>query len=314
MLVDQLIERSESVTLEFTEALEFEFVGHPVFSWSLDEYQHSMPVEWDAFDEFLNILHIPIKYAKRCLESIGGIEIAKANINFWIKQQHGFSLLLQDGMVQQIIEGDRIFVPGVLVNDVVVEKVPGAQVAHYLIEEDTFHAVYVGPQELSFKHAEHPYKLGIRVLYSDCFAVTPHFDGVLYAEKTGAMYCWPVQQRKFRTVNITKQQFYMQIEEFVALALEQITDDVLPALEEVHADAVDPIDFVYRLCSELRINRTIRDQVAAHVNQWALSDEAGVIRLMERISAYCNSGELDFDTARDIQVALTNWVIERSFK
>lgn len=314
MLVDILEERFESVEfVEVDNSITFSF--YDGFIWVTTE-SGKYEVSDSAFEALLNFLRIPIKYIERCREDSEGVDLAMKNVNFWISQKEKFSMLVDDHLVTQIFDGNRLYVPGIKINDMICDIIDNVKIVDYVVKDDLFHAVYVSDTPVEFGGVSH--KLGLRVLYSDCFNVTPRFDGVLYDESTGAMYCWPVQGRKFRAASTTISQVMDQVDDFIGTAMDEMKEKLEPALSDLrsreHVTLIDSERFVHSLVSELRMNKKQEAELLKNM-------PTPMMTLMEIIEALCactakmeDFEYIDLSNARDIQVACSMYLVKDDFK
>jgi hypothetical protein len=313
MLVDHLEDRFESIEfVEVDNSIRFTFVGEDIF---VGTEEGSYLVTPPAFDALLNFLRIPIKYIERCRDSQEGIGLAIQNVNFWIQQQVKFSLLLEDKIVTQIFDGNRLYVPGIKINDMICDLIEDVKVVDYSIEGDLFHAVYVS--ETPFVYGDIKLKQGLRALYSDCFNVTPRFDAVLYDEETGAMYCWPVQGRKFRAASTTISQVMDQVDDFICTAVDEMDSQLAPAIEAMHTGdhtLIDSEAFVHSLVSELRMNKKQEAELVALMPTPMMPLREILEALCSATAAQANFEFIDLLNARDIQVACSMYMVKGDFK
>jgi hypothetical protein len=316
-LIDRLEERAEKVLIEETpEKVRAEYING---QWHLYLDDALAPVTKNAMDTLLNLLRIPIRYIDRCIDG-QGVFLAESSINYWIEKHGKLSFLteyLDDEAdypaVTQVFSEKRIYIPGVRVNDLIVEKLGDCNIHSFSIEDDIYNAVYLLDEEVTINGD--PYQIGVRVLYSDCFTITPRFDGVLYEKHFGGMLTWPTLGRKFRVAQNTVSQIIEQIQEFVDLSLNGLKENVVPALEGFdNSLLVDAEKFITRLCNDLRLNKKVRAELLA---ECTLTPNHFPLELIVSISAYAAKGEyenLDTAMAREIQLALSNYVVKGSFK
>lgn len=312
MLVDILEERFEKIEfVEVDNSIRFTFAMGDIF---VGTGEGSYLVTPPAFDALLNFLRIPIKYIERCREDQEGIGLAIQNVNFWIQKQQRFSLLLDDKVVTQIFDGNRLYVPGIKINDMVCELIDDVKVVDYVVQDDLFSAVYVS--ETPVIYGDVKLQPGLRVLYSDCFNVTPRFDGVLYDEESGAMYCWPVQGRKFRAASTTISQVMDQVDDFISTAQEEMREKLVPAIQggKEHVGLIDAWKFLHGLVAELRMNKKQEAELLPYLSTPSMP-------LHEIIEALCaatakpdNFEFIDLSNARDIQVACSMYLVKGDFK
>jgi hypothetical protein len=275
----------------------------------------------DALDTLLNLLRIPIKYIKRCTEEEGGVWLAEKSVNYWIRKYGDLSFLVQDRgeefpLITQVFPGKRMYLPGDKVNDLIIEYLDGeVNIASFVVVDDVFNALYLTDREIEVDGGKA--LLGVRVLYSDCFTITPRFDGVLYEPETGATFCWPTVGRKFRVASNTLHQIMEQIEEFLDLSIDGLNENLIPALQssaDRYPKLIEADGFLTRLCADLRLSQKVKQELAAMfkmVNYMPME-------LVRDVAAYTTSIEdsdnIDLNVARDIQIALSNYIVRGSFK
>ncbi len=116
----------------------------------------------------------------------------------------------------------------------------------------------------------------------------------------------PVRDRKFRVADKDLSSFLDQVDEFCDLAMEGINEE-LPQVFD-YSTSLLAFEFINNLCSELRLNRKIANQ---------LKDiPTSKINLIPSLLAAIFAGQIDIDmeTARNLQIAITNYIIEGRFK
>lgn len=313
-LIDKLEERSDAVKLyESVDKVQAQCDSYR--NWWLHLDGVAFPITDDAFDTLLNLLRIPIKYIKRCTDEDGST-LAERSVNYWLEKCGDLSFLVSqvDGVaeyaVTQVFPGKRLYLPSVKVNDLIIEYLGGdVQVQSFIIEDDIFNAVYLTQETID------DMRLGVRVLFSDCFTITPRFDGVLCSDD-GALLCWPTLGRKFRVANNTIPQVVDQIQEFLDLSLDGLRETIVPALRNFEDNSlVNGESFVIRLCNDLRLSRKVKDELTENCVPYPDYD---VVEVIHSIAGYTAkvSGDttISVSTARDIQVALSNYIVKGSFK
>lgn len=318
-LIDQLEERTDRVRIEETpDEIRAEYIDK-ISGWGLYLDGALAPITKSALDTLLNLLRIPIKYIERCVDE-GAFHLAATSINFWLQKAGKLSFLTESiegvsevPVITQVFSGKRIYLPAVRVNDLIVERLGDCDIHSYSVHDDVYNAVYLLNNEVVV--SGEPYQIGVRVLYSDCFSITPRFDGVLYSKNYGALFTWPTLGRKFRVASNTVPQIVDQIGEFVELSLEGLKENVLVALElaEEQEKLIDARAFITRLTNDLRMNKKQREEL---IENCTLTPNHFPRELVIKLAAYTAKGGENFDLAdaRDIQLAVTNWIVKGSFK
>jgi hypothetical protein len=310
-LIDALETRSDSVKI-FEGIQTIESLYDDEWNLLLDGAEY--PIDKDALDTLLNLLRIPIKYVERCVEDVdAGAFLAQESINYWLTKFGDISFLVEDQRITQVFPGKRLYLPGVEVNDLIIEYLMGdVRVLDFVVEDDVFNAVYLTQEKVEVDGRT--LTLGVRVLYSDCFTITPRFDGVV-VDEDGAVLGWPTLRRKFRVASNTIPQVRDQIEEFLALSLEGLRDTLIPSLmtlQDRHDKLIDTEKFITRLCNDLRLSKKVKDELYGlfempnnfpHEIVWKLAQHTA--RPTENI---------DLAMGRNIQIALSNWVVGNEFK
>jgi hypothetical protein len=332
-LIDCLEQRADSIRLiESVEDIKARFYdGNLILSLNGAEY----PVLDVALDTFLNLLRIPIKYIYRCIEH-GGVDLAEYSVNYWVERYGDFSFLIElvdeTPTVTQVFTGRGLYLPSVKVNDLIIDYLGNdVSIKSFYVEEDTFEALYVTGKKwtcvvdstLNGKQLNSlTFRYGVRVLYSDCFTITPRFDGILVEEDTGAVLGVPTKGRKFRVASNTIPQVLSQIEDFIDLSLgglDRLTNSFYnfagqnQTLEMQNLLQAD--DFVSRLCSDLRLSRKVYLEL---MDQFTLPNNTGIDIVM-LLASYTsmNTSDSDFISvgiARDIQMALSSYIMRGTFK
>lgn len=316
LLIDALEERHDEVRLVENGSSSIE-AKYEDGKWWLKIDGALYPLTKGAFDALMNLLRIPIKYIQRCVDE-DGVFLAESSINYWLSKNDFFSFLvgMQDGepAITQVFPGSRLYIPGVKVNDFIFEYLGDAQVHSFSVKEDVFNAVYITDKSVDVGNNKYHY--GVRVLYSDCFKITPRFDGVLVSlEKDGATLAYPTTKRKFRVAGSTITGVFDQIEEFLDLSLGGLSDKLVPAFQEMSGDStlISVESFVGQLCAELRLSRKANSEIESAFKYLNYP----LVEMVEIVCAWAaghDNSVVDMESARDVQIAACNYVIERKFK
>lgn len=313
-LIDALDNRSDSVRLvESVGQVEANCDDENAWWLILDGAAYS--VSEDALDTLLNLLRIPIKYIKRCMEEEGN-DLAERSVNYWLDKYGDLSFLVENLEVTQVFPGKRLYLPGLQVNDLIVDYYKGGVEIHsYAVNDDVFTALYLTSEKVWVEGRE--MALGVSVLYSDCFNITPRFDGVLVADN-GATLGWPTIGRKFRVASNTIPQVVDQIEEFLDLSISGLKNTLIPALAEFsenHYMLIDAEKFFTRLCNDLRLSKRVRDELIHNCsktpNHMPLELVWGAAEYLALPDSWQN---IDVGMARDIQIAMSYYVVSEDFK
>jgi len=327
-LIDVLESRSDSVLIvDSPEKVEAHYRGQ--WEFTLDDADYD--ITEDALNTLLNLLRIPIKYITRCVEEeeeasehTYGMVLAENSINYWLEKYGDVSFLVTNSgdtkTITQVFGGRKLYIPGVKINDLIFEylgrKSKNVAVMNYTASDDMFGAVYITDEVYDILGGK--CNLGVRVLYSDCFAITPRFDGVLVRADDQALVAFPTTGRKFRVAGSNIPIVFDQIEEFLDLSVDGLRETLIPALERI-ADRSDQIlhhksDVIDRLCAELRVSKKIKDEV----NEWFEMENYFHDEMVSIIAQKTNNlpedSNIDVELARSIQIAMTNFVLRRSFK
>ena len=325
-LIDELERRSDAIKIvESVEICEANYDDEGNWWLILDGADYGITEE--AFDNLLNLLRIPIKYIKRCVEDEGTM-LAIASINYWLSKYnakpepvegelsgpHGLSFLVSHNgewpEITQVFPGKRLFIPGVKVNDLIFDYLDGdVEIINYNTEDDVFNAVYLTKRKYEIDGTW--YHFGVRVLYSDCFKITPRFDGVLYSKGKKSLFAYPTTGRKFRVAGSTIPQVFEQIEEFLDLSIEGLNISLLPSLKTLAHDTVEKnvSSVINNMCAEMRFSKKIKDEVSS----WFGNVYETLFRVAEVIGTKTNAME-DVELAREIQIAMTHYICNGSFK
>ena len=320
-LIDALEVRSDSVKI-VEGAEEIQAQCDDSGSWSMVVDGASYSITDGAFDTLMNHLRIPIKYIHRCTDD-DGRWLAEQSINYWLAKYGDFSFLIEDLTVTQVFPGKRLYLPGVRVNDLIIDYLNGdVTVQSFAVKDDVFNAVYITEDTVEVLGKK--LNLGVRVLYSDCFVITPRFDGVIYDKETGSLLGWPTLGRKFRVASNTIPQVVDQIEEFIDLSLEGLRNTLIPALEQFGFNEFREKDhrlvaadqFISRLCNDLRYSRKVRDEL---IKNCTVTPNHLPLEIVEGIGAYTTKdrgaeSHIDLGMARDLQIALSYYIVRGTFK
>lgn len=274
-------------------------------------------VDDEAFKKFLNHIRIPTKYIERCMQDEDGRRLAEETINYWLQHNESFNFLLNDDMIEQIFPCSNAYLPGVKVNDFIIDIFDGdIHIRNHTTDGDMFSATYL--TEIMVTIGEWEFQVGVRVLYSDCFNITPRFDGVLFERNTNALLSFPTLGRKFRVASATIDQLLDQIADFIQLSVDGIKDILCPAVKrEIEAPHKEkPSVFIRRLCSDLRYSKKVQEELK---NQFPTPDEEEEVMSIV-LGIATNLVDADFDhidevMKRNISIALSHRIVTgESFK
>lgn len=318
LLIDALEERTDTVKLvEGVESIIASYMG----GWQFELDGALYYITESALDNLLNLLRIPIKYIDRCVEEEGHF-LAESSINYWLEKYGDLSFLVQNGVegyvempcITQVFPGKSLYIPGVKVNDFIFDYLGDASVSSFIIEDDVFNAVYLTDQTIELDGETFNY--GVRVLYSDCFSITPRFDGVL-CSGSGVLLAYPTTGRKFRVAGSTIPQVFEQIEEFLDLSIDGLNEHLIPSfngMEETDVKLLPAEKFVAMLCADLRLSKKIQNEMNGwfEMSNYFLRE---MVKIMGRQTASLPEGShINVELARDIQIALASYITSGSFK
>lgn len=319
-LIDVLETRSDAVRI-YEGADKVRFQCDESGDWWAEIDGASYSITESAFNTLLNLLRIPIKYIQRCSEDPGGMMLAESSVNYWLEKYGDISFLIEYAadqdvlpVVSQVFPGKRLYLPGVQVNDLIFDYLNGeVSVQAFDVEDDVFNAVYLTEEVVTINGEE--YKLGVRVLYSDCFTITPRFDGVIYSE-SGGLLGWPTKGRKFRVASNTIPQVIEQIEEFLDLSLEGLRESLLPSLQKWESDKlIDAEQLIVRLCNDMRYARKVAQELIDNCTETPNHMPHEIVWNIAKYTANLpEDSHIDIGMARDIQIAMSNWIVKESFK
>jgi hypothetical protein len=317
LLIDALEKRTDTTRLvEGANKIEANYSD----GWTVTIDGAMYYITGEAFDNLLNLLRVPIKYIRRCVEDEGKF-LAEASINYWLEKYGDLSFLIAqhvEGYVEmpcitQVFPGKSLYIPGVKVNDFIFDYIGNASVRSFIIDDDVFNAVYVTDQTIDLLNETFNY--GIRVLYSDCFKITPRFDGVL-CSKEGSLLAYPTTGRKFRVAGSNIPQVFEQIEEFLDLSIDGLNEHLIPKLQTItedHPTNVFVDGFLTRLCAELRLSKKIQVEMGGWF-QYTNQPLGEIILIIGKRTAELENSHIDVEMARDIQIAISHYISRGKFK
>lgn len=273
----------------------------------------SYPVSLAAIDTLLNMVKVPIKYFWRVAEVDNFL--AQQNINLWLKDAEDVGGLIHQDKIVQFFDSRRLFLPASLVRQTVGIHLG---VDDRLIFDTMDGETYVGT--FPIPHSQHQLfdgssvHLYIRILFSDCFEIVPRIDLAVTYDKTFESFYVPVKGRKLRISGQGPSQVLNQITEFVDLVMEQGMKEFLPALDDAikSGGEINPLKFNLDLCNHLRLSRKI--------GSWLIDDiEPGdrvsfLKQVGSRLMPEVRPDMIDLQTARLIEIAISNYLIAGNFK
>lgn len=308
-LVDELEKREEEVRV-LPQYRDYSFVYEPDAGWCLKFDTTRYAFHEEAWNTLMNKLRIPIKYVERLVLTSEGQNIAQQCVEHAVGDNRFLYLEDRDGSITQVFSDSHLFLPGIKVNDFIFDIFESdLEVYSYSIDGDIFEAVYLTDKTRKVEDAE--YRIGVRVLFSDCFTITPRFDGVVCDPETGAIISHPTVGRKFRVADTSIDAIYEQIAQFTELSVEGALNNLVPALENFYP--ADSGEFIANLCIELRYSKKVLAELEGYTD--VLSDDR--VSLAKAMSAYVERNTFDNITVsmkRDISVALGNYLMNGRFK
>lgn len=309
LLVDELEKREEEVRV-LPQYKDYGFV-YTDFGWCLNLEDIHYRFSGDAWNTLMNKLRIPIKYIERLVLTEDGARLAEDCVRHAVKGNDFLFLENDEGVISQVFSESHLFLPGIKVNDYIFDIFESDLTVHsYDIDGDIFEAVYLTDKVRTVDDTE--YRIGVRVLYSDCFTITPRFDGVVCDLETGAIISHPTVGRKFRVADTSIDQIYEQIAQFTELSVDGALNNLVPALSET-PHSRESFYFIENLCIELRYSKKVLNELKGYTE--FLSDD--VISLAKALSAYVENNTFENITVgmkRDISVALGNYLMHKRFK
>lgn len=320
-LIDALEERSDSVKIIASpESVEVDFTES---EWQvIINDGDRLGITDDALGSLLNFLKIPIKYIQRCTEEEDdfGVDVAIRSVNYWLSKAPAVSFLSWDSVITQVFAGKKLYIPGTKVNDLIFDFFSKAgrevEVFSYFTNADIFEAVYLTDEV--YEVGSDTFRLGVRVMYSDCFTITPRFDGVLISEDN-ALIAFPVQRRKFRVAGSNIPLVMDQIEEFLDLSIHGLREDLIPAMANLFAGGgvVSVPKTVDRLCADLRVSLRIKNEILGWFDMslgYEFTETDLIKTITSRTSSLGSDSSINMELSRRIQVALTSYIMTQSFK
>lgn len=313
-LIDQLEDRYDRVKL--MERITDASVRYEDGDWYITIDGGEYGINAEAMNSLLSILKVPIKYAWRFAESsaLG----AETMVNFWLEESGEIGYLIEGLVVTQVFAGGGMYIPGVKINDLIFDYLKGEVSVHsFYAEADVFSAIYLSDKCIDI--AGGSWQVGIRVLYSDCFSITPRFDGVLCSEDTGATLAWPTMKRKFRVASNTYPQVFSQVEEFIDVSIDGMMSELVRSLRENWEGMTEQVvvadTLIFRLCTELRLSRKIGDEILEFSGVSTLPPLTDFAKSVTRYLMNLKPDScISVEVARDIQVAVSKFLVGKSFK
>lgn len=312
-LIDRLEERADSVSL-------MEGVTHARVQWDdasfndwaivigLQGVGEFHPITEDAWITLLNHLKVPTKLIKRMSGDVKGRAIATEVIDYHFFDRE-FSYLVEEiddvNVITQVFDVNGTYMPMVNVNDLVFDVIGySASVDPYncVVEGDKFYATYISDEKVRI--GGNDYNIGVSVHYSDCFTVTPRFDGVLILD--GATVAFPIEGRKFRVAGNTIAEINVQIRDFIALALDSVREGA-SKMDKGHGLDLYTLVPVEKTVTALFSRHRISDKVGQ-----ALIDKAPTPNISgnEFVDLLGSASTDDFttDIVRAVRIALGDWL------
>lgn len=314
-LIDVLEQRSDN--LKLIESVEGASLSCDEDGWKIfiDEGEEYL-ISDHAIKELLNLIGIPIKYILRCVSS-GSHVLAAVNANYWLSQSGEISLLVSTSSGEDIVEqfylGKRLYIPGERINDLIIEHFNHEIEVHsFIVDRDKMNAIYVTDETISISGEEtRDFKLGVKVLFSDCFTTPPRFDGALIDVKTGAVYIYPILGKKLRIANSTAPQVLLQIEDLMRNSLIGLKERFINSLTNLYArkDTIKARSFVRNLVLVLRLSELNQAEILGWFNDpddlMYISDIIDIISVKTALP----TGSLSMESARDIQIGISEFIL-----
>lgn len=267
-------------------------------------------------DALLNQLKIPMKYFYRMASK--NIKLAEDQFNFWVKDLKDMAAVIEDGTITQVYDSRRAFVPVRTVDQAICSQFGidrNRVISNY--DGEYYIGVYPIPDFQVALQDGSTATTAIRIIYSDCFSITPRLDSVLTVDGSFDNFYYPINGRKFRVANAEHTQIINQIIEFASIVNFQLKNDFIPALNtsmETMNEAA-PIFFVKRMCSDLRLSKKIGAELLEGIDVTVMHCHHDLVRkISNNLLPEVRSESIDVLLAREIEIALGRSLVRGSFK
>jgi hypothetical protein len=262
----------------------------------LDILGKKFTVNFDAKNELLNIVKIPIKYIDRLAKFDN--DLASKSVNLFI-QNNPVKFLIEKNAVVKTLTRQRVYVPLLAIHRTVIDTID-ATVDKFNLDGRRLTVEYNIPTSKT------NIKACVNLMIDPCFNETPRFDSMIKLNN-GGVFLSSIEGRKFRTAGVS----IPEILEFVGEFVTDAADDIGWLLEEVESahstDKVEITEFVYKMCSFTKISqRKVGQKILEALNN-------GVVNLVEAYHLVSRT-VYDLQFAPDITRALLLYMTKNLLK
>ncbi len=222
-----------------------------------------------AYQQFCEQMRIPALYADRCPE-----DFRNDTFNFWIEQNKGAALgfLTRDDEIASFIKPDYNYVPTVDMYEAFTDAFNDDfdfEIMNSVID-DEFVELVAFSEEFDTTVGNSQVRAGLRVRFSDSWAVTPRFDSYLCRIACMNSALVGLSDRKFRVSGHSAGELIAQTREFSHEALLAVPNMVHGFELLLEQKVTNYVNVVTRICAENKIPRKVRQMLleAAHDSEF----------------------------------------------
>lgn len=275
--------------------------------------QDALEITGEAFDTLLNALKIPCKFLQRFAEA--SFEDAANTVNFWLNRANNIGGVVENETVKTVFDSRKLYVPV----DFIATSLKlhlGADNYYSYYDGDIFVAtIPVANSDIRLANGDDAF-VSVRLMFSECFTITPRVDAVLTVKGSFENYYYPIQGRKFRIVDSTPAQVDELIREFADIVVAQMVKKFVPALDEmIEMGAELPSSaYIGRLCSELRLSKRIGQYLLSEVGDSEIALHDLVRKIGNAVMPEVRPELISLETAREIELAISKSIVLGRFK
>ena len=217
-LLERLENLDKETHREFFQLKDLEFVNNEEGK-NIRIGDNMVGLSKDSFSSLCNTLEIPALYANRC-----PAEEQSRMVNYWLRQRKDImhSALITDGKVRTFMESNYTYVPTNKIINTVLNMIPDDFiVGNYSLKPDALEAQIFTP-EFTQHVVDSEIRGGLRIVYSDSWAMTPKFDTYLYRVMCTNGLVSPLAGKKFRIAGKSEEELLSQVREYIKTSLEQM--------------------------------------------------------------------------------------------
>lgn len=257
-LIDELVELEDVTERQMMKFGDTRFVSEGSHSF-LELNDGRFLLTDSSLKSLSETLDVPVPYAKRMSP-----ELKDLTFNYLLKDrgdaETAVLLNTEKETVRSFMNPQYPYVASRRVFDVVEKSMNDLEVPNYHLDDTALEIVSFSEQ-FATNVNDSPVRAGVRILYSDSWAVFPRFDAYLCRIACFNSAITPIVSKKFRISKKSDSDVLIQAQEFIEEAMSQI-QPMIDGFEDLQKIKVEKwASLVKRVCEENRLPKKIYDLI-----------------------------------------------------